>query len=50
MTTKRAAQSQARKLRKTYKSKTVNVRQITQGNWGVRFSPKGKRDRFKTVR
>ena len=43
MATKRQAQKEARKLRKKWKSKTVNVVLITKGNWGVRFSPKGKR-------
>jgi hypothetical protein len=25
---------------------TVNVKRITKTSWGVRFSPKGKRDKF----
>jgi len=47
MTTKKAAQAEAKKLRVRYPMKTVNVVEITLGNWGVRFSPKGKRDIFK---
>lgn len=45
MTSKREAQRQARKLRKKWPNRTVNVVQIgTPRNWGIRFSPKGKRD------
>ena len=44
MATKRVAQAEARRLRRKYPSKTVNVRETTKGNWGTRFSPKGKRD------
>jgi len=51
MTSKREAQKQARQLRyQLTKSKlkklTVNVKQISKGNWGIRFSPKGTRDKF----
>ena len=44
MATKKAAQAEARRLRKENPNKTVNVREITKGNWGVRLSPKGERD------
>ena len=40
----KAAQAEARKLRKQFPNATVNVKEITEGNWGCRFSPKGKRD------
>lgn len=46
MTSKKDAQRQARDLRKRVKNKTVNVKEISTGNWGVRLSPKGKRDKF----
>ncbi len=46
MASKREAQAEARRLRKKYPNKTVNVKQISRGNWGIRFSPKGKRDTF----
>ena len=46
MATKKVAQAEARRLRRKYPKKTVNVVEITKGNWGVRFSPKGKRDTF----
>jgi len=49
MATKKTAQAEARKLRKQYPRKTVNVKEITKGNWGCRFSPKGIRDKFKMV-
>ena len=44
MAKKTIAQATARKLRKKHPNKTVNVVEITKGNWGCRFSPKGKRD------
>ena len=44
MASKKSAQAEARRLRKKYPKKTVNVVEITKGNWGCRFSPKGKRD------
>jgi len=47
MATKKTASAEARQLRKKYKDKTVNVKEITKGNYGVRFSPKGKRDKYK---
>ena len=48
MASKKEAEKEARELRKKYgKTKTLNVVEITKGNWGVRFSAKGKRDRFK---
>lgn len=47
MSTKKQAQAEARRLRKKYPNKTVNVKEITKGNWGVRFSPKGKRDKYR---
>ena len=50
MASKKAAQAEARILRKRYPHKTVNVKQITKGNWGCRFSPKGKRDTFNSKR
>ena len=37
------AQREARELRRGWKKFTINVVEITKGNWGVRFSPKGKR-------
>ena len=46
MASKKQAQAEARKLRKRYPNKTVNVKQVSKGNWGCRFSPKGKRDTF----
>ena len=46
MASKKLTQAEARKLRKRYPNKTVNVVEITKGNWGVRFSPKGKRDTY----
>lgn len=46
MASKKAAQAEARKLRKKYPNRTVNVKQITKGNWGCRFSSKGKRDTY----
>jgi len=46
MATKKAAQAEARRLRKKYPNKTVNVKEISKGNWGTRFSPKKKRDMF----
>jgi len=46
MASKRATQAEARKLRKKYPNKTVNVVEITKSNWGIRFSPKGKRDTY----
>ena len=50
MATKKATQKEARSLRKKYPNKTVNVVQITRGNWGIRFSPKGKRDKYDSRR
>lgn len=52
MATKKAAKAEAAKLRRRMKKgelvkRTVNVKLITKGNYGVRFSPKGKRDKFK---
>ena len=44
MASKKAAQAEARKLRKLFPNATVNVKEITKGNWGCRFSSKGKRD------
>ena len=44
MATKKVAQAEARRLRRKYPSKTVNVKEISKGNWGCRFSPKVKRD------
>jgi hypothetical protein len=46
MATKKAAQTEARTLREKYPKKTVNVKQVSKGNWGCRFSEKGKRDKF----
>lgn len=50
MTSKKEAQGQARRLRKELKEmskmKTVNVKEVSKGNWGVRLSEKGKRDKF----
>jgi hypothetical protein len=50
MTSKRNAQKQAAQVRRDLKKKgihkTVNVREISKGNFGVRTSPKGKRDTF----
>lgn len=51
MTSKREAQRQARKLRRKIRrgkmpNRTVNVVEVSSRNWGVRFSPKGKRDTF----
>ena len=43
---KKEAQKEARHLRGKYPSKTVNVVQVSKGNWGCRFSSKGKRDTF----
>jgi hypothetical protein len=50
MSSKKVAQKEARELRKKYPNKTVNVKEITKGNWGVRFSLKNKRDKFKTIK
>jgi len=52
---KKAAQREAANLRRSLKKVhgdklTVNVKEITPGNWGVRFSPKGTRDKFKVER
>lgn len=47
MASKKTAQKEARELRKKYPHKTVNVKEITKGNWGCRFSPKGKRDSYR---
>jgi hypothetical protein len=44
MSTKAIAQAEARRLRKKYPGKTVNVRELSRGSYGIRFSPKGKRD------
>lgn len=46
MATKKAAQAEAKRLRKLFPKKTVNVIEISKGNWGTRFSRKGKRDIF----
>ncbi len=46
MTSKREAQRQARGLRKKVRNRTVNVVEVSSRNWGVRFSPKGRRDTF----
>ena len=46
MATKKAAQKEARELRKEHPNLTVNVKEISKGNWGCRFSPKGKRDKY----
>ena len=43
---KKEAQRTARGLRKQFPNLTVNVKRITRRSWGVRFSPKGKRDKF----
>ncbi len=43
---KKDAENEARILRKKYPNKTVNVKEITKGNWGCRFSPKGTRDKY----
>lgn len=48
MSTKREATVEARRLRKNNPTLTVNVKEITVGNWGVRFSPKGTRDKYVT--
>ena len=53
---KKAAQREAAQLRRSLsripgqKDLTVNVKEITPGNWGVRFSPKGTRDKFRVER
>jgi hypothetical protein len=47
MANKKAAQKEARELRKKYPHKTVNVKEISKGNYGCRFSTKGERDKFK---
>ena len=47
MANKKSAQAEAHQLRRKYPNKTVNVVEITKGNWGTRFSPKGKRDTYK---
>jgi hypothetical protein len=46
MPTKKEAQKEARVLRKTHKNLTVNTKEISKGNFGNRFSPKGKRDKY----
>jgi hypothetical protein len=46
MPTKKHIQLEARQLRKRYPNKTVNVVEVSKGNWGCRFSPKGTRDKF----
>jgi hypothetical protein len=46
MPSKKHIQAEARQLRKRYPNKTVNVIEVSKGNWGCRFSPKGTRDRF----
>lgn len=43
-TSKREAQKQARKLRRQISNRTVNVKEIAPGHFGIRFSPKGRRD------
>ena len=48
MATKKVATVEARKLRKDNPTLTVNVKEITPENWGVRFSPKGTRDKYVT--
>lgn len=50
MTSKKQAQAQARKFRRDHpkdaKRQTVNVVQVSRGNWGIRFSKKGTRSKF----
>lgn len=50
MSVKVVVQTEARRLRKKYPKLTVNVKEITRGNWGIRFSAKGKRDTFRTIK
>lgn len=47
LSSRQIAQREAKKLRRVYgDTHTVNVKRITKTAWGVRFSPKGKRDKF----
>jgi len=47
LSSRQIAQREAKKLRRVYgNTHTVNVKRITKTSWGVRFSPKGKRDKF----
>jgi phenylpyruvate tautomerase PptA (4-oxalocrotonate tautomerase family) len=46
----KTAQQEARVLRKNNPKWTVNVKEISPGNWGCRFSKKGTRDKYKTER
>lgn len=55
MTTKHSAQNQARKARREMRNSyyegygdhtVVNVKEVSKGNFGVRFSKKGTRDKF----
>lgn len=50
MSVKVIVQAEARRLRKEYPKLTVNVKEITRGSWGIRFSAKGKRDTFRTIK
>ncbi len=46
MGTRKEAETLARQLRKENKTMAVNVKEITRNNWGIRFSPKGTRDKY----
>jgi len=47
--TKKTAQVEARKIRRQYPHRTVNVVEISPRNWGIRLSDKGKRDKYRYV-